>query len=60
MVFIDESGFIYDMPRTNGYYEITICCYGSNDYNPKERKNVIAAFYELLIINCSIVKDNVR
>lgn len=33
MVYIDESGFRYDIPRTHGYYEIVIHSYCSSDWN---------------------------
>jgi transposase len=43
LVFVDESGFAHDMPRTHGYAKKGRRCYGSQDWGAKGRTNVIGA-----------------
>lgn len=44
IVYIDESGFAYDMPRTHGYSTSRQRCYGKHDYwGAKGRTNAIGA-----------------
>ena len=59
VVYVDESGFGYDMPRTHGYSNIGDRCYGTQDWNAKGRQNVIAGLFEDSLIGCGIVKANV-
>ena len=40
IVYIDESGFAHDMPRTHGYALKGQRCFGSHDWNAKGRGNV--------------------
>ena len=42
VVFIDESGFAHDMPRTHGYAAVGERCFGKHDWHAKGRTNVIA------------------
>ena len=35
IVYIDESGFAHDMPRTHGYLTAGDRCYGTQDWNAK-------------------------
>ena len=44
IVYIDESGFSQDMPRTHGYAKKGQRCYGKHDWQAKGRINVIGAF----------------
>jgi len=59
IVYVDESGFAYDMPRTHGYSIIGERCYGTHDWNAKGRKNVIAGLCGKSLIGCGIVEGNV-
>jgi transposase len=43
IVYIDESGFAHDMPRTHGYSDKGKRCYGVHDWGAKGRTNVIGA-----------------
>jgi len=43
IVYIDESGFAHDMPRTHGYAPKSQRCIGRHDWNAKGRLNVIGA-----------------
>lgn len=42
-MFIDESGFAHDMPRTHGYSLKGQRCWGTHDWGAKGRTNVIGA-----------------
>ena len=59
VVYVDESGFAHDMPRMHGYATIGDRCYGTQDWNAKGRKNVIAGLFGDSLIGCGIVKANV-
>ncbi len=43
IVYIDESGFAHDMPRTHGYAKMGGCCFGTHDWGAKGRTNAIRA-----------------
>ena len=43
IVYIDESGFSHDMPRTHGYSMKGTRCYGTHDWGAKGRINAIGA-----------------
>lgn len=43
IVYIDESGFTHDMPRTHGYAKIGKRCFGTHDWGAKGRTNAIGA-----------------
>lgn len=49
-MYIDESGFATDMPRTRGYALKGKRCYGTYDWHARERTNVIGA-----IVNFSFI-----
>ena len=58
-VYIDESGFALDMPRTHGYSRVGERCYDSHNWNAKGRKNVIGALLGSSLIACGIIESNV-
>ena len=58
-MYVDESGFANDMPRTHGYAECGKRCCGTHNWNAKGRKNVIAALTGSSLIGCGIVGGNV-
>ena len=43
IVYLDESGFAKDMPRTHGYSKRGTRCYGKHDWHARGRVNVIGA-----------------
>jgi transposase len=51
IVYVDESGFAHEMPRTHGYSPRGQRCYGTYDWQAKGRTNVIGALLgkELLV-----------
>ncbi|MSO14618.1 hypothetical protein h2es_1386 [Rickettsiales endosymbiont of Trichoplax sp. H2] len=59
VVYVDESGFAHDMPRTYGYSPVGGRCYGTQNCNAKGRKNVIAGLCGDSLIGCGIVEGNV-
>jgi transposase len=59
MVYIDESGFAHDMPRTHGYAIKGQRCYGKHDWGAKGRTNVIAALIGATLIAVGLVNESV-
>ena len=59
MVYVDESRFGYNMPRTHGCLPIGDHCYGTQDWNAKGPKNVIAGLFKNSLIGCGIVEANI-
>ena len=59
IVYVDESGFGHNMPRTYGYAERGKRCFGMHDWNAKGRKKVIAGLSGSSLIGCGIVEGNV-
>ena len=53
MIYIDESGFAHDMPRTHGYAPVGERCSGIRDWQAKGRINAVGALYgnELLTVS---------
>ena len=43
IVYVDESGFALDAPRTHGYTQKGKRCYGRRDWHAKGRLNAIGA-----------------
>ena len=43
IVYLDESGFAHDMPRTHGYSLKGVRCYGQHNWGRGRRTNVIGA-----------------
>lgn len=59
IIYIDESGFAVNSPRTHGYSYKGHRCYGIDNWNPKERINVIGALMHNRLINSVLCKFNV-
>ncbi len=43
IVYIDESGFAHDMPRTHGYVLAGKRCFGTHNWQARGRTNAIGA-----------------
>jgi transposase len=54
IVYLDESGFAVDMPRTHGYAQIGKRCYGSSDWHARGRVNVIGASINMELISVGL------
>jgi transposase len=59
IVYIDESGFAHDMPRTHGYSIKGQRCYGKQDWGAKGRTNAIGALMGKAIIAIGLLSGNV-
>jgi transposase len=61
-VYLDESGFAVDAPRTHGYTRTGTRCYGCRDWHAKGRLNAIGAILSFAFLtvdlwNCNIDSD---
>ena len=60
LVFIDESGFAHDMPRTHGYSLEGQRCYGRHDWGAKGRTNVIGALLGGFLLTVSLFQHTIN
>lgn len=59
-VFIDESGFAHDMPRTYGYALKGLRCFGKHDWHAKGRTNVIGALVSHHLLTVSLFSGSIN
>ena len=59
IVYIDESGFAHDMPRTHGYAPKGERCHGSHDWQARGRINVIGALLAGVLPSVGLTEANV-
>jgi transposase len=59
IIYIDESGFAHDMPRTHGYSQQGERCYGTQDWQARGRVNVIGAIQNNQLITASLFEGNI-
>lgn len=62
IVYLDESGFAVDAPRTHGYSPSGKRCYGCRDWHARGRLNAIGAiinfkFITVTLFDCNIDSD---
>jgi transposase len=62
IIYIDESGFAKDMPRTHGYASKGQACFGVSDWQAKGRTNAIGALLgagllTVMLFTCNIDSD---
>ncbi|NDE11823.1 MAG: IS630 family transposase, partial [Chitinophagia bacterium] len=60
LVFVDESGFAHDMPRTHGYAAKGSRCFGTHDWGAKGRTNVIGALLLGVLLTVSLFQANIN
>lgn len=60
IVYIDESGFAHDMPRTHGYSMQGKRCYGRHDWGARGRTNAIGALIGSTLIAIGLVTGSVN
>ena len=60
IVYIDESGFGHDMPRTHGYSIQGRRCYGTHNWGAKGRTNAIGALIGSALIAIGLVTGSVN
>ncbi|MGL4667239.1 MAG: transposase [Saezia sp.] len=59
IVYLDESGFALDMPRTHGYAPKGKRCVGVKDWHAKGRINVIGAMLGKSLLTLSMFNCNI-
>ena len=59
-MYIDESGFAHDMPRTHGYSLKGERCYGTHDWGAKGRTNVIGALIGSTLVAIGLLTGSVN
>ena len=59
VVYIDESGFAADMPRTHGYSRRGERCPGKQDWHARGRTNVLGALLAGVLLTVSLTTENV-
>lgn len=59
LIYIDESGFAEDMPRTHGYSPKGQRCYGTHDWPVHKRTNVIGALQNNDLITLCAFQGNI-
>ena len=60
IVYIDESGFAHDMPRTHGYSKVGQRCFGKHNWGAKGRTNAVGALLEKKLLTVSLFDCNIN
>jgi len=60
IIYLDESGFSHDMPRTHGYAERGHRCSGPEDWGARGRTNVIGALLGATLLTISLFSENIN
>lgn len=60
LVFLDESGFAHDMPRTHGYSLKGNRCFGVHNWGAKGRTNVIGALLGTVLLTISLFETTIN
>jgi hypothetical protein len=60
LIYIDESGFAHDMPRTHGYAPKGQRCFGKHDWGAKGRTNAIGALIGKVLLTVSLFESNIN
>jgi hypothetical protein len=60
IVYIDESGFSHDMPRSHGYAPCGQRCFGKRDWGAKRRTNVIGALVGKLLLTVCLFESTIN
>ena len=60
LVFLDESGFAHDMPRTHGYSPKGNRCFGTHNWGSKGRTNVIGALVAGTLLTVSLFETTIN
>ncbi|MEA9445042.1 transposase [Candidatus Fukatsuia symbiotica] len=60
MVYLDESGFAKDMPRIHGYSPRGQRCFGVQDWQAKDRTNVIGALLGMVLMAIGLFSSPVN
>ena len=60
MIYVDESGFAHDMPRTHGYSFKAQRCWGIKNWQAKGRTNVIGALLGTTLLTVSLFQSTIN
>ena len=60
IVYIDESGFAQDMPRTHGYAPVGKRCFGKHDWHAKGRTHVIGALLKSCLLTVCLFTGSIN
>lgn len=60
IVYLDESGFAVDMPRTHGYSQRGNRCYVEQDWHAKGRINAIGAIIGMELLTVCLFDANIN
>ena len=60
IVYLDESGFAHDMPRTHGYAPIGEPCVGQHDWHAKGRTHVMGALLASCLLTATLLTGSVN
>lgn len=60
IVYLDESGFSVDMPRTHGYSPTGDRCVGERDWHARGRCNAIGAIMKFTLITVCLFDSNIN
>jgi transposase len=60
LIYLDESGFAHDMPRTHGYSPKGQRCYGTQDWGARGRTNAIGALLNDSLLTISLFEDTIN
>lgn len=60
IIYLDESGFAVDMPRTHGYSLTGERCLGKRDWHARGRCNVIGAIIGFVLITICLFDSNIN
>ena len=60
IVYLDESGFAHDMPRTHGYAPVGERCHGVKDWHARGRTNVIGALIKGVLLTVGLFTAHIN
>lgn len=60
IIYLDESGFAQDMPRTHGYSKQGKRCYGCSNWHAKGRTNAIGAIIGFVFLTVSLFQGSIN
>lgn len=60
IIYIDESGFGHDMPRTHGYALKGQRCYGTHDWGARGRTNAVGALIGKELLTVSLFDETIN
>ena len=60
IIYLDESGFSHDMPRTHGYAPKGQRCFGNHDWGARGRTNAIGALINHSLLTVSLFNGTIN